>query len=226
MNELNPLRISEAPRTLREIALEKVRLAILDMHFKPGTRLTERDLGEQLGVSRSVVREVIRHLESEGLIEIIPNQGPIVARLDPSTAAEIYEIRGLLEGAAARAAAEAPDISIINKMKTALKAIEAAYERQDFRRVVAETARFYEPMFLAGNRHVAWEMVQRLNGRINMLRAMTIASPGREQRGPSQLGRILQAISDGKPDEAESACREHVKSAANIAIELLRKSGM
>ena len=61
------LRIEEAPRTLREIALERLRAAIVENRFPPGTRLTERELCEQMGVSRSVVREVIRPLEAEGL---------------------------------------------------------------------------------------------------------------------------------------------------------------
>lgn len=221
MNNHNPLRISEAPRTLREIALEKVRSAILDLHFKPGSRLTERDLGEQLGVSRSVVREVIRHLESEGLVETIPNQGPIVARLDPETAAEIYELRGLLESAAAHAAASMADAAAVARMQAALDEIENAYKNRDFRRVLAESGNFYQTMFLCGGKQVGWEMVQRLNGRINMLRSMTIASPGREARGPAQMRKILDAITRRDPQAAADACREHVASAAAIARKLL-----
>ena len=221
MTVSNVLRISEAPRTLREIALEKVRSAILDQHFPPGTRLTERDLGEQLGVSRTVVREVIRHLESEGLVQSIPNQGPIVARLDPETAAEIYELRGLLESAAAGAAAKASDAASIKTMGEALSKIRKAYAERDFRRVVAETTRFYEAMFLSGNKRVAWDMVQRLNGRISILRSMTIASPGREQQGPEQLQKILDAIAAGTAEDAIKASQSHVLAASAIANRLL-----
>ena len=215
------LRISEAPRTVRESALDKVRSAILDQHFPPGTRLTERDLGEQLGVSRTVVREVIRHLESEGLVQSIPNQGPIVARLDPETAAEIYELRGLLESSAAGAAAKAADRAAIMTMREALSNIRKAYTDRNFRSVVAETTRFYEAMFLSGNKRVAWDMVQRLNGRISILRSMTIASPGREQQGPEQLQKILDAIEAGQADAAINASKLHVLAASAIAIRLL-----
>src|SRR5882672_1518544 len=91
------LRIVEAPKTLRELALDRMRAAILDFRFKPGERLTERDLCHRLGVSRSVVREVMRHLEAEDLVQTIPHHGLIVAKLDASQAAEIYEIRALFE---------------------------------------------------------------------------------------------------------------------------------
>ena len=103
------LRISETPKTLRALVLERMRAAILSFRFRPGERLRERDLCDQLGVSRSVVREVMRHLEAEGLVQTVPNRGMIVAKLDASQAAEIYEIRALVEACAAHACAERAD---------------------------------------------------------------------------------------------------------------------
>jgi DNA-binding GntR family transcriptional regulator len=215
------LRIDQAPKTLREIALERVRSAIMEFRFPPGARLTERELCHQLGVSRSVVREVLRHLETEGLVQTIPHHGPIVAKLDREAAAQIYEIRGLLESAAAHAAAEHADAPAIAKMGAAMADIESAYAAGNHRAVLAATTRFYETMFLCGGKTVAWEMVQRLNGRISRLRAMTIASPGRHLRGPAQMRKIYDAISRHDPSAAAAACREHVARAAQIAQALL-----
>src|SRR5690606_14812258 len=96
------LKVARNVKTLRELALEKMRDAILTGYFNPGDRLVERTLCEQLDVSRTVVREVLRHLETEGLVETISHQGPVVASLNADQAAQIYEIRGLLEGHAAR----------------------------------------------------------------------------------------------------------------------------
>ena len=73
------MRVVRNLMTLRELTLEKMRGTILSFRFKPGDRLVERDLCEQLGVSRSIVREVLRHLDAEGLVEIMPQRGPIVA---------------------------------------------------------------------------------------------------------------------------------------------------
>jgi GntR family transcriptional regulator, trigonelline degradation regulator len=218
------LRIERPPPTLREMALVRLRGAILDFHFKPGERLVEREVCSQLGVSRSVVREVIRHLESEGLVHTVPHQGPIVARLDAETAVQIYELRDLLEGAAAEAAASKATPQDIARMEQALSAIDKAYARKDHRGVLSATTTFYEVMFGCAGKTVAWEVVQRLNGRISWLRAMTISSRGRSKSGPSQMRKMLKAIraSDGKA--AAAACREHLRSAGKIAQELLSES--
>jgi len=209
------------PPTLREMALERIRAAILDLRFRPGQRLTERDLCAQLGVSRSVVREVIRHLEAEGLVTTVPHHGPVVASLDAAQAAQIYEIRGLLESAAAEAAAGARDPQAIARMEDALGEIETAYAAADHRAVVAATTRFYEAMFRCGGKEVAWDMVQRLNGRISRLRAMTIASKRRRQSGPAEMRCILDAIKKGDGEAAARTCHDHVARAAAIAASLL-----
>jgi len=222
MTSPDSLRITEMPRTLRELALERMRAAILDQHFPPGTRLVERDVGAQLGVSRSVVREVIRHLEAEGLVQSIPHQGPIVARLEAETAAQIYEIRAALEASAAAAAAQRASDLDIAKLEQALAGIAAAYATADFKGVLEATTRFYETMFVIAGKTVSWEMVQRLNGRISQLRAMTIGSAGRNKSGPAQMRKIVEAIRKHDAEAAARACREHVERAAGIAAELLR----
>ena len=84
------LRIEHVPQTLRELAVERLRAAIMSGRFPSGYRLVERTLVDQLGVSRSVIREAIRYLEAEDLVEILPRQGPIVATLDWDKARQIY----------------------------------------------------------------------------------------------------------------------------------------
>ena len=219
------LRIEEPPPTLRELALDRLRTAIVEHHFEPGSRLTERDLCEQLGVSRSVVREVIRHLEAEGLVESIPHHGPIVAKIDAGTAAEIYEIRALLESTAARHAAERASEQQLGEMKNALEAIRQAYGTSDHHGVILATTRFYEAMFKAGGNNVAWDIVKRLNSRISWLRSMTIASPGRPVSGLGQMETIFRAIENRKPELAAAASIDHVNMAASIAQELLARGG-
>lgn len=217
------LRIEEMPRTLRELALDKLRTAIVEHHFSPGARLTERELCEQLGVSRSVVREVIRHLEAEGLVQTVPHYGPVVATLNPEDAAQIYEIRILLESAAASAAARNASARTLSDMRKALADIKSAYAASDHHAVILSTTRFYEAMFQAGGKTVAWEIVKRLNSRISWLRSMTIASAGRSVSGLAQMERIFLAIEAGKPEDAARAIEEHVSRAAEIASAMLPK---
>ncbi len=218
---LASLKVERRTTTLRELALEKMRSAIFDARFLPGDRLVERALCEELGVSRTVVREVLRHLETEGLVELLPNQGPIVAVLDFSTASEIYEIRGLLESEAAAACAQFADAATIADLQTRIDEIQQAFYAQDHRAVRALTTAFYERMFTAGHKHVAWEIVQSLTARINRLRALTIASDDRGDQAVQEMQRILAAIRAADIDAARSAALAHVNRVAEIAEKLL-----
>ncbi|WP_027797388.1 GntR family transcriptional regulator [Paraburkholderia acidipaludis] len=215
------LKVERRTTTLRELALEKMRGAILDARFQPGDRLVERTLCEELGVSRTVVREVLRHLETEGLVEIQANQGPIVAVLDLERATEIYEIRALLEGEAAAACARFADRQIIEDLERLIDQIELAFHDQDHGAVRSLTTAFYERMFTAGHKHVAWEIVQSLTARINRLRAMTIASDDRGRQAVPEMRQILAALRAGDADAARSAAVTHVSRVAEIARQLL-----
>lgn len=216
------LKVDREIRTLRLLALEKLRDAIVGFQFKPGDRLVERSLVEQLGVSRTVVREVLRHLETEGLVESVPHQGPIVARLTESAAQQIYELRSILEAAAARACADSASEEDLAKLGAALETIRAGYVDHDIKRILDATTHFYEVMFLSGGKTIAWGIVQTLNARITHLRAMTISSVGRNVRGPGEMEQILAALRVRDADRAEQACLTHVQAAGSIALRILR----
>ncbi|MFT4065456.1 GntR family transcriptional regulator [Paraburkholderia sp.] len=218
---LPSLKVKRPTATLRELALEKMRTAILDAHFHPGERLVERSLCELLGVSRTVVREVLRHLETEGLVDSIPNQGPIVAVLDFDTAAEIYEIRALLEGEAAMACARHADERTVADLAGYVDRIQQAFDAQDYQAVRALTSAFYERMFVGGQKHVAWEIVQSLTARINRLRALTIASDDRGRQAVEEMHQILSAIRSSNAPGAREAAIAHVNRVAEIARKLL-----
>ncbi|MHA7971906.1 GntR family transcriptional regulator [Rhizobium sp. CAU 1783] len=218
------IRVERPSKTLRELALEKVRDAIFSGHFKPGDRLVERDLCTQLGVSRTIVREVLRHLESEGLVaNPVNNKGPMVARLELDEARQIYEIRAALEGMAARLCAEKADPSVVARLEEALAGIRQAYDVNDMAEVLARTTQFYETLFTSIDRHVAWGVVKLMMVRINHLRSMTIKTERRSVEGPAQMQKIVDAIRTGDGPAAERAAAEHVQRAASIASVVLRQ---
>lgn len=216
------LKVERPTTTLKALALDKLRDAILAFRFEPGERLVERRLADMLGVSRTVVREVLRHLEAEGLVETLPYQGPVVARLDIETVDQIYELRIVIEVLATRACAERIGDRDLEALRNALRAIEQAFEDNDMARVLAETTHFYEIIFTSADKTVAWNIFRNLNARINQLRAMTLSSAGRSKAGPVELRRILESIERHDPDNAERACRDHVQRAHDIARRQLR----
>jgi DNA-binding GntR family transcriptional regulator len=180
------LKIDKAPQTLRDIVQDRMRTAIIEGHFAPGERLVERPLCEQLGVSRTVIRETIRFLEAEGLVDIIPNRGPIVARLDWHQAKQIYDIRRQLEGSAVAACAENHSDAFARKLTSALRGIQATIDDTTWNDLLRATTHFYEVIFEQADHAVAWEIVQRLNGRISRLRALTLAAKDRHSRRHTQ----------------------------------------
>src|SRR4051794_19741899 len=91
-------RVAPVTETLHMRTVEVLRQAILEGHFKPGDRLVERKLCEMTGVGRSSIREALRQLEAEQLIEYTPNRGPTVTVITPEKAEELYQVRGAIEG--------------------------------------------------------------------------------------------------------------------------------
>lgn len=217
------IRVERPSKTLRELTLDKVRDAITHGYFRPGDRLVERDLCAQLGVSRTVVREVLRHLESEGIVSNPGNRGPMVAELDADEAQQIYQIRAALEGMAARQCAEAGDAALAERLSGALAAIVAAYETQDMPAVLSATTGFYELLFTGVGLTVAWEIEKQLTVRINHLRSLTIRTKGRAVDGPTRMAAILEAIRQGDGPRAQEAAAAHVDSARRIAIAMLEQ---
>jgi len=220
MSSKDTLRIDQPPQTLREIAVDRVRRAIVLGRFPSGERLVERTLCDQLGVSRSVVREVIRTLEAEGLVETV-RSGPIVARLDWRQAEQIYAIRRLLEADAAAACARHADDVVQDLLRAALAGLRDAFARGAFDELHAATAQFYGIIFKTAGHDIAWDIVQRLNGRISRLRGLTLASTDRRVSGPDRMAAICDAICSGDPEAAARAVRDHLTEAAAIAHRLL-----
>ncbi|ELT4633291.1 GntR family transcriptional regulator [Acinetobacter baumannii] len=216
------LKIENPPVTLRELCLDKVRNAIITGYFPSGKRLVERTLCEELGVSRSVVREVIRYLEAEGLVEILPNKGPIVSLLNWDVASQIYEIRLLLEQSAVVDCTKNLDEKTAEKLKLLLEDLKAAFAADDINLIIATSTRLYETIFTTANHHIAWEVVQRLNGRISRLRAMTMKSTKREISGYQRIKNMCEAIYLHKdPEKAKQAVAEHIAEAAAVAKNIL-----
>lgn len=215
------LRVKRPEKTLRELTLDQMRNAIIDGHFKPNERLVERDLCEQLGVSRTIVREVLRHLESEGLVATEGTRGPVVAQTTAEQAMQIYGIRGMLEGMAAKACAEGNREAVADELQSILGRIEAGYSKRKLDAVLKETVEFYRVLFEGAKLDVAWGVVCSLTARITRLRAMTIRSPGRDRDGPAQMQFIVDAIRAGDGDKAFQAAQAHIGIASSIARQLL-----
>lgn len=211
----------ERPKTLKENALELLRDAITSDKLKPGERLVERSLCESMGVSRTVVRECIRHLESERLIIGVPNAGFVVATISKEEVQEIYQIRIMLECAAVRSCAQLADTATLNELRSLYDALNDNLQSGDILQALKHTTEFYRIIFSTGGKSVSWDLVERLNGRISRLRALTLGSAGRKLKGPENIAKILVAIEAKDAVLAEKICAQHLTEAAKIADQLV-----
>jgi DNA-binding GntR family transcriptional regulator len=139
----------------------------------------------------------------------------------PEEAQQIYELRGLLEGVAARGCAQNKDRTFLGPLDESLAAIEEAYRVGDMAAVLTATSEFYRVLFEASGKTIAWRIVTSLTARINHLRSMTIKTPKRDIEGPREMRRIARAIRKADGDEAFLAAQLHVQQASAIAQRLL-----
>jgi DNA-binding GntR family transcriptional regulator len=216
------LTIENPPVTLRELSLNKLRNAIISGYFPAGKRLVERSLCEEMGVSRSVVREVIRYLEAEGLVETMTGKGPTVSSMSWEVAAQIYQIRLLLEQNAVAGCTANLTTETSLQIQGLLAEFKVAFDGDDVNAIITVSSKLYEKIFSIAGQSVAWEVVQRLNGRISRLRAMTMKSTNRSQSGYQRIEKICRAICELRdPEQARQAVHEHISEAAAVAQRIL-----
>lgn len=226
MNAPGLTRIDQPPATLRDMVQDKLRDAIIEGAFQPGERLVERPLCDQLGVSRTVIRETIRFLEAEGLVELLPGRGPIVANITLADARQIYDIRRMLETAAAGACATRITSAQINLLDAALRNLKSALKCNEPGAVVRASNAYYAEIFAGAEHYIAWDIVQRLNGRISRLRMLTLAREDRDRPGIEHMDAIFAAIIDRDSESAKQAVMRHLKDAATIAERVLAQEGI
>jgi DNA-binding GntR family transcriptional regulator len=219
-------KIEQPPQTLRDIVQERMREAIIAGRFAPGERLVERPLCDQLGVSRTVVRETIRYLEAEGLVAILPGKGPIVAQLSWDDARQIYDIRQMLETAAAAQCARNITPELAAALTAALQELQDAMAAAAPAPMLAAATTFYHLIFEGAGHSVAWEVAQRLNARISRLRAVTLSTKDRKKPGFKHMQDICKAITSGDETEAIKAVEAHLKDAKDTAQKLLEQENI
>jgi GntR family transcriptional regulator, trigonelline degradation regulator len=218
-------KIERSAAPLRQNVVDALRTAIIKGKLAPGARLTERDLIEMTGVSRTVIREALRQLESEGVIETIPNKGPIVRKLTLTEAKDLYLIRSVLEGLAARmfiANAGGEDLA---DLKRGLDETVSAYRGGEPEEILEAKNRFYDIMFQGAGSETLSSMIGTLHARIWRWRALGLGHPKRS-RSHSQdsikgLRSLFKAIEEGNADGAEEIARDQVTKASEEVIKLL-----
>jgi DNA-binding GntR family transcriptional regulator len=217
------IRRSAAP--LRHQVLEYLRQAIISGRLAPGARLVERELIEMMDVSRTVIREALRQLESEGLVATIANKGPVVRDLSAGEARDLYAIREVLVGLAARLFVANAKPDQIDSLRLALDEVTRCYTAGDPAKILEAKNAFYDALVAGAASESLSSMISTLHARISRWRAIGLThpnrSPKRSRESVNSLRAMFAAIKAGEASKAEQLAREETAQAAAEVMRLL-----
>lgn len=205
----------------RSVIAQAIRNEILAGRWRPGTRLTERALCEFTKASRSSVREALQLLQQEGFLENRPNQGVRVAALDAQEAADIYQVRSVLEGLAAKNFITMATTAQREQLDRSLVQLEQAVQNDDVVAQLQAIEAFYDALLDGCYNAVLKSSLQALHAKIARLRATSIQSPGRIRSTLKEMRQIGEAIRANDEQAAWQACVQHMQTTAAVAIRMI-----
>ena len=209
--------LSDLPR-VGDRTYEAIREAIVSGSLAPGTKLTVDHLAHRLGVSRTPVKEALVRLEREGLVRIVPRHGAFVARLSVPDVEELYDLREVCEGLAARRAAMHARREQLAELEELLARAEQCVRSQDRVRYSDVDVLFHGAIArMSGNGRLV-EVLEGLRSQTRLLMAASVVLPGRLQRSHQEHRRIYEAIAGRDPRRAEAAARAHVRAVRRAVL--------
>lgn len=213
------LRVARVAAPLRQQVHDLLRQAIVELRLEPGHRLIERELVEQMGVSRTTVREVLRELAAEGLVTTIPQKGAVVAVPTTEEAAELYEVRAALEALAARRFVVCATPAHVAALREAFAEIErVTCDGGDIRAMLRAKDRFYEVLLEGAGNGAVGSILAGLQARVRALRASSLSRPGRPAASVEEIRAIVDAVEAGDAEAAAAAALRHVEGAARAGL--------
>ncbi len=199
-------------KPLREIVFETLREAIIQGSLEPGERLMEIQLAEEMGVSRTPVREAIRKLELEGFVVMVPRKGAYVAGISVKDIVDVFEVRAALEALAAGLAAERATTDELDEMERASLYIYEAGDGQ-IDNIVERDSDFHDLIYKASRNQRLIQIITLLKEQIQRFRTTSLSQPGRIKHAVDEHKGIIEAISEHNVELASLLAREHIETA-------------
>jgi DNA-binding GntR family transcriptional regulator len=211
--------VAESAVTLQQQAYDFVKAQIMNLELKPGQYITDSEVANRLGISRTPVREALRRLEQEGLLINQARRGWKVYALSLEDIHDIFDIKETLEGMIARRAAACPNEELRRAMVEAMKHMRRAAEDGDVEAWQEADVELHDAIFGMGGNERATNIIQSLNDQWHRVRIGFLAMQGRIQRSNPEHQAVIESILAGDGEEAERLMRVHLH---NVREELVR----
>jgi len=207
-------------RNIADQAYTFLRDQIVMVDLDPGAPINERALVEQLGVSRTPIREAVRRLSSEGLIDIIPNVGTFVSGLSMAKLEEGHLIRSSLECATIRIAADRFDAAADARLQETLARHRDAHAHGASRDVIAADDEFHKIIVEISGFPAVWTIIRQARAELDRLRHMTTHVPGRSPSAIREHTDILDALRTGDPDRCQQTLQRHLDISFDVILSI------
>jgi len=211
---------AEKHLTLREKILESIRDAILSGQLRPGEKVTEPELAERFGISRTPIREAFRQLESEGYLTVIPRKGAVVISFTEKDIKEFYAIKSILEGYAARQACERLTGREIERLAAINARLRQLAESGDVKQFFTVHDDFHELFIRASGNSTLFDLITTLVKKFQRLRIASLSLTGRMDRSVTEHDKIIEAFRSRSVELSEKLVREN---AEDSGWQLIRK---
>lgn len=208
-------------RTRAELACQRIADDILDGTFRPGERLEELILARRYGLSRTPIREALRHLASSGLVDLSPRRGASVSLPDEGTLAELFEVLGELEAACARFAAMRMSPAERARLALAHKAALQAARSNDVDDYVACNRNFHQMIYTGAHNGSLVMAVQNMRERMGPFSRAQFRLPGRLLKSHAEHEEVVSAIFGSAPRLAADAMRRHVTDIRSASTDFI-----
>lgn len=206
-------------QSLRSQTVEVMRDKIVSGQLEPGARLIERELCEELDISRPTLREALRQLEAEGFVEIRPHKGPSVIKLSDAEAREMFEFREALECFAVYLFVQRASDAEVRALSKAVDALEDAHLSGDVEQMMTVKNQFYDVLYEGARNTVIHDQIRLLYSKLARLRARSLSHPGRPEASIEEIRGVMDEIRMRNAGSARDLWREHIHNATATALE-------
>ncbi len=204
--------------TLADQVRENIKKRIISQELQPGSRLIVSHLAAGMGTSLTPIREALRLLVKDGLVEIIPHKGAQVVMPSQEQFKDLFEVRTVLESLAIKLAIPNLSPADYEKLEQTLQAGDESIESEDPKAWLDADEKLHSYIIQKSENNVLAELLDNIRNRINIFRILTAQLPSRAKRAQNEHRSVVTAMKKQKNQEAEELVAKHIKNTYEVGI--------